>query len=112
MVAVLLLMLFLALVSLALWLYSRTVLGAAAAQAARYVANADVPAEQAAAKVAEILGTGVAGSTSSGLRCAVDGDTAGMVGVSCTMPAPGIVSLLDGVLPDVSAAGHAAEEGR
>ncbi|MBM9467293.1 hypothetical protein JL106_08375 [Nakamurella sp. YIM 132084] len=110
MVLVLLVMLFLALVSVALWGYSRTVLTSAAADAARWAANADVPDEAATRRAGELLGDGVIGSTRPGLVCSTA--AAGLVvAVTCTMPAPGVVTLLDGVLPDITVTGHAAREG-
>jgi hypothetical protein len=109
MVTVMLMMLFLALISIGLWAYSRTILTAAAADAARYVANADVPPELAAEKVAEILGDGVVGSTSSSLSCSNTADGM-LVGVTCTMAAPGVIGLLDGVLPDITVTGHSTRE--
>lgn len=109
MVTVMLMMLFLALVSIGLWLYSRTILTAATADAARYVANADIPPNQAAGKVQQILGSGVVGSTAYSLHCN-ESDQGMLVGVSCTMKAPGIISLLDGVLPDITGTGHSARE--
>ncbi len=109
MVLVMLMLLFLALISVGLWMYCRTILTSAAADAARYVANADVPPAGAAAKVAEILGDGVVGSTSQTLRC--NNSSQGLlVGVSCTMKAPGVVALLDGLLPDITGTGHSARE--
>jgi len=109
MVLVMLMLLFLALISVGLWMYCRTILTSAAADAARYVANADVPPGAAAAKVAQILGDGVVGSTSQTLRC--NNSSQGLlVGVSCRMKAPGVVALLDGLLPDISGTGHSARE--
>jgi Flp pilus assembly protein TadG len=109
MVLVLLLMLFLSLVSLALWAYTHTVLTSAAAQAARYAANADVPDNAAAARVAEIMSGGLTGQTARTVHCVTAND-ADLVGVTCTMTAPGIVPLLAGVLPDITVTGHAAAE--
>lgn len=109
MVTVMLMLLFLAMVSIGLWLYSRTVLTAAAADAARYIANADITPGQAAVRVADILGNGVVGSTSASLRC-TESTVGALVGVSCTMDAPGIVGLLDGVLPELTVDGHSARE--
>lgn len=109
MVTVMLMMLFLALVSVGLWLYSRTILTAAAADAARYVANADIAPNQAVSKVEQILGTGIAGSTAYSLQCS-ESDEGMLVGVTCTMKTPGIISLLDGVLPDITGTGHSAKE--
>ena len=109
MVLVLLLVLFLSLVSLGLWVYTRTLLTSAAAQAARYAANADVPDDAAAARVAEIMGEGVTGQTADSVHCTTATDGA-LVGVTCTMKAPGVIPLLAGVLPDITVTGHAAAE--
>lgn len=111
MVLVLLLMLFLALISVALWAYTRTVLTSAAAQAARYAANADIvdPNAAAARRVADILGGGPLGSTRSTLRCTTDAGGL-LVTVTCTMDSPGIVPLLGGIMPDITGVGHAARE--
>jgi hypothetical protein len=109
MVVGLLMLLFLALLSVALWAFSRTILTSAAAEAARYAANADVPDAAATARAADVLGGGPVGATRADLRCRT---TSGplVVEVTCTMPSPGLVSLLDGILPDVTATGHAARE--
>lgn len=109
MVLVLLLMLFLALVSLALWIYARTLLTAAAAQAARYAANADVPDAAASVRAAEIMRGSIAGQTAASVHCEAITDGP-LVGVTCTMEAPGIIPLLSGVLPDITVTGHAAAE--
>ncbi len=109
MVLVMLMMLFLALISVGLWMYCRTILTSAAADAARYVANSDVPPGAAAAKVVQILGDGVVGSTSQTLQC-TNSSQGLLVGVSCTMKAPGVVALLDGLLPDITGTGHSARE--
>jgi Flp pilus assembly protein TadG len=109
MVLVLLLMLFLALVSVGLWAYTRTLLTSAAADAARNAANFDAPSAVTTAHVATQLGGGLSGSTRSTLSC-----TSGVVGllvtVNCTMEAPGIVGLLDGVMPTIEVTGHSAKE--
>jgi hypothetical protein len=109
MVIVLLMMLFLGLISVCLWAYSRTLLTSAAADAARYAANADVPDVAAADRVREQLAGGVAGGTLDTLRCTASGDGL-MVEVACTMDAPGVVGFLDGVLPAIKVIGHAAAE--
>lgn len=102
-------MLFLALVSIGLWAYARTVLTSAAADAARAAANYDVDAAVTTAAVADQLGDGVVGGTRSTLRCRSGADGL-LVTVSCTMDAPGIVGLLDGVLPAIEVTGHSAKE--
>lgn len=108
-VLVLLLMLFLALVSVGLWAYTRTLLTSAAADAARIAANYDSPSAAATAQVAELLGDGVTGATSSTLSCS-SGVTGLRVTVNCTMEAPGIISLLNGVMPTLEVTGHSAKE--
>jgi Flp pilus assembly protein TadG len=109
MVLVLLLMLFLALVSVGLWAYTRTLLTSAAADAARNAANFDASSAVTTAEVATQLGGGLSGSTRSTLSCssAVVGL---LVTVNCTMEAPGIVGLLDGVMPTIEVTGHSAKE--
>ena len=108
-VLVLLLMLFLALLSVGLWAYARTVLTSAAADAARTASNYDVSAAVTTAQVADQLGDGIVGGTRSSLRCA-SGVDALLVTVNCTMDAPGIVGLLDGVMPSIEVTGHSAKE--
>nr|WP_255498441.1 TadE/TadG family type IV pilus assembly protein [Nakamurella sp. PAMC28650] len=109
MVLVLLLMLFLALVSVGFWAYSRTLLTSASADAARYIANADIPDTAAAERVATLLDGSIAASTSASLQCrsATEGQ---LVQVTCTMRTPGIISLLDGVMPDITVTGHSVKE--
>ena len=104
-----LLMLFLALVSVGLWAYTRTLLTSAAAEAARSAANFDASSAVTTAQVATLLGEGLAGATTSTLSCssAVVGL---LVTVDCTMESPGIVGLLDGVMPTIEVTGHSAKE--
>lgn len=109
MVLVLLLMLFLALVSIGFWAYSRTLLTSASADAARYIANADIPADAAGAKVTLLLDGSIAAATSASLHCRSTTDGR-LVEVACTMTTPGIISLLDGVMPDISVTGHSVKE--
>jgi Flp pilus assembly protein TadG len=108
-VLVLLLMLFLALLSIGLWAYARTVLTSAAADAARGAANYDVSSTVTTAQVADQLGDGLVGATRASLACdsAVDGL---LVTVHCSMAAPGLVGLLNGVMPDIEVTGHSAKE--
>lgn len=109
MVLVLLLMLFLGLVSVGFWVYSRTLLTSASADAARYIANADIPDTAAATKVAQLLHRSIAQSTSNTLQCT--STTNGLlVEVTCTMRTPGIISLLDGTMPDITVTGHSVKE--
>ena len=108
-VLVLLLMLFLALMSVGLWAYTRTLLTSAAADAARVAANYDAADAVATAQVAELLGDGVTGSTRSTLACS-SAVTGLLVTVNCTMESPGIIGLLDGVMPTIEVTGHSAKE--
>ncbi len=108
-VLVLLLMLFLALLSVGLWAYTRTLLTSAAADAARLAANYNVPAAGAAAHVRDLLGDGMTGRTGSTVECS-SGEQGLLVTVDCTMQAPGIIGLLDGVLPTIRVTGHSAKE--
>ena len=105
----LLLVLFLALVSVGLWAYTRTLLTAAAADAARVAANYNTPTDVTTARVGELLGDGLTGTTRSTLACTstVQGL---LVTVHCTMQAPGILGLLDGVMPTFDVTGHSAKE--
>jgi Flp pilus assembly protein TadG len=109
MVLVLLLMLFLALVSVGLWAYTRTLLTSAAADAARSAANFDASSAVTTAQVSSLLGGGLSGATRSTLDC-TSGVTGLLVTVTCTMESPGIVGLLDGVLPTIEVTGHSAKE--
>ena len=109
MVIVMLLMIFLGLLSICLWAYSRNLLTSAAADAARYAANADVPDAAAAERVRDQLAGTVAAGTLDTLRCAASAEGL-MVEVSCTMDAPGVVGWLAGLFPTITVTGHAAAE--
>ncbi len=102
-------MLFLGLVSVGFWGYSRILLTSASADAARYIANADIADTAAAARVANLLDGSIAQSTSDSLHCTATTDGL-LVGVTCTMRTPGIISLLDGVIPDITVTGHSIKE--
>ncbi len=106
---VMLLVLFLGLVSIGLWAYARTILTSAAADAARAAATYGTDPGIATSTAAAIVGGGPAGSTRDALSCTAFADGL-LVTVRCTMPAPGVVGLLDGVLPDIEVTGHAARE--
>lgn len=102
-------MLFLALVSVGLWAYTRTLLTSAAADAARLAANYDATGAATTATVSDLLGDGITGGTRSTLTCSSSVDGL-LVTVDCTMQAPGIVALLDGVMPAIEVTGHSAKE--
>lgn len=109
MVMVLLMTLFLALMSVALWAYTRSVLTSAAADAARLASTYRSDPGSAAATVARIMGDGPAGGTRHTLSC-TSGSDGLLVDVHCTMQAPGIVGLLDGIMPTIEVTGHSARE--
>lgn len=108
-VTVMLMTLFLALLSLALWAYSRVLLTSAAAEAARYVANYDVSDQVAAQRAQDTMAAGLASGTASTIACTTDVQGR-LVGVRCTMSAPGVFGFLDGVMPDISVTGHSVKE--
>lgn len=110
MVSVVLMLLFFAVVQGCLWIYTRHILSSAAAETARYAGLAEAPAFDVTARVADRLGDAVIGGTRDSLVCLASG-SAVLTEVRCTVAAPGLVGLLDGVLPDVTAVGHAAREG-
>ncbi len=110
MVTTVVLLLFLAVVQGCLWIYTRHVLSSAAAEAARYAGLSQVSPFDVTARVADQLGDGVISGLRDSLACRPSG-TAVMTEVRCTVAAPGLVGLLDGVFPDVTAVGHAAREG-
>lgn len=109
MVGVLLVILFLCLLSVGLWAYSRMMLTSAAAGAARYAANLDVPDAAAAERARSLLGSGPGSSTSETVTC-TSRRSGLVVEVTCRMTAPGLVSWLDGVMPDITVTGHAFKE--
>ncbi len=110
MVVVLLMVLFLALVSVGVWAYSRSLLTSAAAQAARYAANADVPDSAASRRAADLMTHTIAGSTADTVACTSAATDQRLIEVHCTMDSPGLVALLDGVLPPISVTAHALRE--
>ena len=81
----------------------------AAADAASYAANADVPERAAAQRVQDQLAGSLAGATLNTLHCTANGQGL-MVQVSCTMDAPGVIGWLDGLFPAITVTGHAAAE--
>lgn len=109
MVTVLLMTLFLSLLSVGLWAYTRILLTSAAAEAARYAANANVSDDAAGEKAAQYLGSGIVSSTKGSLSCRSGSDGL-LVSVTCTMTAPGLLGFLDGVLPDITVTGHSVKE--
>ncbi len=110
MVSVVVMLLFFAVVQGCLWIYTRHLLTSAAAEAARYAGLSEVGLFDVTRRVATQLGDAAVGSTRRTLTCTLTG-TATLTEVRCTVAAPGLIGLLDGVLPDVVAVGHAAREG-
>lgn len=109
MVVGLLLLLFFSLVSIGLWAYARVLLTAAAADAARHVANADVGPQAASERVINTLSDGPVAGVGLTVVCTT-GVEGVLLAVTCTMTSPGVVSILDGVLPTITVTGHSVEE--
>ncbi len=109
-VSLLVLVLFLLVAQVGVALHARNVLVAAAAEGARYAANADRSEADGAARALEVVGEalpGVAGRTSA--RASTGGDPA-VVDVALTSELPVVFS---GLLPlRLTVHGHALEEGR
>lgn len=112
MVLVMLMVLFLAMVTIGLWAYSRSLLTSAAAQAARYAASADIADTAAASRrAADIMAQTIAGGTADTVRCDPPaGDDPMMIEVHCTMAAPAILPLLGDVLPQIDVTAHTLRE--
>lgn len=111
MVIVMLMMIFLAMLSIAFWAYSRTLLTSAAAQTARFAANVNISASVANIYAQNLMTSTIAGSAADSVRCdpiVIDGP---MVGLTCSMHAPGLLPVLDGILPDINVTAHALNEG-
>lgn len=112
MVIVLLMVLFFGLVGLGLWAYSHSLLTNAAAQAARFSANADVAsAEAVSAKATQILSDSLLGSLTSTVTCtAPTPSNALMVEVHCTIAPPLDIPLFSEVIPSIEVTAHALRE--
>lgn len=112
MVTVMLMMLFLAVVSVGLWTYGRSLLTSAAAQAARYAANANITDPAAvSARAAIIMGDTIAGPWSDSVTCEAPDLSAELLAeVRCEMAAPAILPLLGDVLPAIAVTAHAVKE--
>lgn len=112
MVLVMLMLLFLALVSIGLWAYGHSLLTSAAAGAARYAANEDVPdAQVASERAAAIMSTTIAAGVADTVECSapVAADPI-MVEVHCEMAAPMVVPLLGDIFPRITVTAHALKE--
>ena len=73
-------------------------------------ANYDASTAVATAQVAELLGDGLTGCHPIDAGLFTSGVTGLLVTVNCTMESPGIVGLLDGVMPTIEVTGHSAKE--
>jgi Flp pilus assembly protein TadG len=105
-------MLVLGILQVGVYLYVRNVAAASAAEGARYAANADVPAEDGAARAESILASGL-GSTAHHLACAGSADEGpdGVVlsSVRCAGAIPVFFVPFGEALP-IDVSGHAVEE--
>ncbi|WP_164479179.1 TadE family protein [Nakamurella antarctica] len=108
-VIVVLMLLFLSLVQICLWAYSRTLLTSAAVETAHSAGLAGSHVSNVTGAVGASLGGGITGATRDTLRCNISNDGL-MARVECTMQAPGIVGVLDGLMPEISVTGHSALE--
>ena len=109
-VSVMVVLLFLSIIQVCLWIYTRNVLASATADVARYAGLADVTNFDVTNKVADRLGDGLATGTKTTLTC-TRSQTPLMSEVRCTLRTPGLIGLLDGIMPDVTTTAHAAREG-
>lgn len=112
MVVVMLMTLFLALIGVGLWAYAHALLTDAAGQAARYAASSDsADPGSASARAAEIMSHTMAANAASTVQCdAPAADDPTLVAVHCTMVAPGILPLLNGILPNIDVTAHSLRE--
>jgi Flp pilus assembly protein TadG len=110
-----LLVLFLGLVSLGLYLWARVLLTSAAADAARWAANANVQDDAAVSqRVRDAMSHSIAAASADGVVCAQDlqGDAAAgtlRVGVRCSMPAPFLMTGWN-FMGTITVTGHALKE--
>jgi TadE-like protein len=109
MVSAMLMVLFLGLLQVCLWAYARTMVTSAAAEVARHSALAGSTDAAVTDRMRTVLGDGLGTGTKSTLTC-TSGGTAILAEVHCTMDAPGLVGILDGVMPQVDITAHAARE--
>jgi Flp pilus assembly protein TadG len=102
-VSVLLVLLLLAVLQVAVYLYVRNIAAASAAEGARYGADADVPAEAGAARAQQFIARGAGERTAADLHC-VGSDADGPAGVRvstvrCSGALPVFFAPLGKVLP-------------
>lgn len=109
-----LLMLLLLVVQVAVYLYVRNVVAAAAAEGARYGANVDRGPDEGAGYAEQVLGAGLSARAARGVPCAASEQPGEsglvLVAVRCRGAVPTVFSPLGSLLPvDVTA--RALEEG-
>jgi Flp pilus assembly protein TadG len=112
-VSVLVVALLLAVLQLAVYVHVRNVVTASAQEGARYAANADVDADQGAARTLQVVARATSVRTAEGLSCtsAEETDPTGLtlVVVRCSGSVPTLFAALGNVLP-VEVTGRAVEE--
>jgi Flp pilus assembly protein TadG len=105
--------LLLAVLQLAVYVHVRNVVTASAQEGARYAANADVDADQGAARTLQVVARATSVRTAEGLSCtsADETDPTGLtlVVVRCSGSVPTLFAALGNVLP-VEVTGRAVEE--
>ena len=114
-VSVVLLLLLLGVLQLAVYLYVRNIVAASAAEGARYAANADVDAEQGAARAEEILRRGAGRSVADRVTCVGRAELGDgglrLAGVECAGMLPVFFAPIGDPLP-LHVTARAVEEGR
>lgn len=111
-VLALLLLLFLVVFQLGVVLHLRTVMTAAAAEGARYAANADRTEVEGAVRAREVIASGLSDRLARSMTVTVGPDPAnpGVIEVTISGPAPLFVAHLPAFR--ITVRGHALEEGR
>lgn len=113
-VAVLVVFLFLVVAQLGVVLHVRTVLVAAAAEGARFGANADRTPEQGGRRAVEVVADSLSPEVAAGLRvtASTPSTAAGLRAVQVRLDAPLPVVFLPVGPLEITVRGHALEEGR
>lgn len=103
MIAVLLSAIFLVVLQVGLYLYQRSVIASSAMAAARYAANANVAAEEGAARASTLIAEALSEKTASSVSCTSSEQLGAgglrLVVVRCTGAIPSIVAALGSLLP-------------
>lgn len=111
MVLLLIMTLFLAVVSISLWTYSRALLTSAAAQAVRSASSYGADATAASQRAADMMRDSLAGDTADSVHCVIPPAAHSlMVELHCSMEPPLGLTLLGGIAPTIHVTAHALRE--